>query len=268
LLDGAMMGGVDSRIPEGQPRPGWLHTVAEPEDPGGAFGPVLFSAQASLAAGQQDLADALSKAVPANLHLSFIHSELAAADLAAHLRQFAKIWADDRQSYFLRFSDCRVLLVLSTVLTPSQWRALTTPMAKWEIHMRDGTRMELPLAGDDGAPAAPPWILSDAQFDACVDAEEPDILLHQLGHTLEKMKGNIHGYWNLAAQCVDAWRDSGSANRQVLFDTALARFEVERKALRKVCDHAAAINAMDPRNAKWLAEQAALREKSGQTYYF
>ena len=65
LLDGAMVGGLDSRIPEGQRRPGWLHTVAESDDPGGAFGPVLFSAEAALAAGQQDMANVLSKAVPA-----------------------------------------------------------------------------------------------------------------------------------------------------------------------------------------------------------
>lgn len=100
----------------------------------------------------------------------------------------------------LMFGVCR-----ETVLTPSQWRALTAPMTKWEIHRRDGMHMELPLAGDDVASAAPPWIINDVQFDACVDVEESDILLYQLGHTPESIKGNIHGYWNLAARCVGEW---------------------------------------------------------------
>ncbi|WP_081611900.1 DUF4123 domain-containing protein [Janthinobacterium sp. CG3] len=232
LLDGAMVGGADSRLPAALPHPAWLYPLAGRDDPGAPFGAILLDPQAAAAAQQQETLLALRQAVPSGLHWSVIESALTPAQMAAHLSQFTKILLDDRQTYFLRFTDCRVLLVLSSVLTAGQWRALTAPMATWEIHLRDGSRHALPLGGSDVEPAAAPWILRDNQVAACMDAEEADILLNQLGYTLDNMGENIHHYWNAARRCVAAWQQDGAGNRQTLFYIARRAFQPEGTGLQ------------------------------------
>lgn len=233
LLDGAMMNDVRTHLPTSLPIPGWLHQLAGDDDPAAGLGPILVDAQAALKAGQLELAHALCRTLPSRLHASYVHSHLAVGSLTEHLRQFTKIWLEDGKAYALRFSDCRVLPVLSTVLSAGQWRVLTAPMVQWEIHLREGTRKDLQLGDAGEAPTATPLMLSFAQMGSCFDAQEPDILLRRLGYTLESMTGNIHGYWNLARQCTDLWRKSGSGDRQVLFDFGKKIFESKGKALQQ-----------------------------------
>ncbi|WP_317201274.1 DUF4123 domain-containing protein [Janthinobacterium sp.] len=233
LLDGAMMNGIDSHLPAGQAMPAWLHPLADRDDPGAPFGAVLLDPLAAREAGQQDLVETLCTAVPSSLHLSMIASTLTTAQMRAHLRQFSKILLGDREVFFLRFSDCRVLLVLSTVLTPGQWRALTAPMARWDIHLRDGSRRALPLGAADVAPTPPAWILDGEQLAACMEAEEADILLSQLGFTLDSMRGNIHRYWDTARRCVASWQQYGAGNRQQLFNIARRVFQPDGEELRE-----------------------------------
>lgn len=216
LLNGAMMGGVEAHLPASLPMPVWLRPLADHDDPNAGLGPILVDAQAAQDAGQLDIAHGLCLALFSRLHLTYVHSHLTVDEMVQHLRQFTKILLEDRKIYWLRFTDCRVLLVLSTALTTGQWRAVTAPMTQWEIHLRNGTRKDLSLAAVDMTPVSAPLILSDAQMATCMDAQEPDILLRKMGYTLDSMKGNLQAYWDRAKQCVDLWLQSGSTNRNVL----------------------------------------------------
>lgn len=228
-----MMGGTDNPLLASLPDPAWLLPLADLDDPGAPFGAILLDLQVAADALQQEMIQTLCDAVPSRLHLSIIESALTAPEMAAHLRQFTKILFEDRQTFFLRFTDCRVLLVLSTVLSPGQWRALTAPMTKWEIHLRDGSRHALPLGDESAQATMAPWIMRDAQLAACLDAEEADILLSQLGYTLDSMQGDIHNYWNTANRCVCAWRKDGSGNRQLLFNVARGVFQPDGQTLQE-----------------------------------
>lgn len=225
LLDGAMMGGVQKHLPTSLPKPAWLYPLADHDDPNAGLGPILVDAQAAQDGGQLEIAHALCLALPSRLHVTYMHSHLTVEQMIQHLRQFTKILLEDRQAYWLRFTDCRVLLVLSTVLTADQWCALTAPMVQWEMHLRDGTRKDLPLAEAEVTPVPAPLILSDAQMEACMEAQEPDILLRKMGYTLDSMKGNLQDYWDRAKQCIDLWLEGGSGNRDVLDAFARQVFE-------------------------------------------
>lgn len=233
LLDGAMMNDVSTHIPASTPMPDWLHLVAGTDDPAAGLGPVLIDMRTAREAGQLEHAHALCRALPSRLHASYVHSYLTVNAMLEHLRQFAKIVLEDGQAYALRFTDCRCLPVLSEVLSQSQWRALTAPIEQWEIHTREGTRKDLPLGDVNETPAIFPLMLSFGQIEKCIDAQEPDMLLRRLGYTLESMQGNLHGYWNLALKCTELWRESGSGNRQVLFDFAKKIFDSQGQALQK-----------------------------------
>jgi hypothetical protein len=219
LLDGAMMGGLEPYLAPSEPVPAWIYPLADRDDPCAMLGPILCPRETAETA-QPQLVRALCDAVPAGLHWSAIYTALSAEELAGHLRQFTRIWTEDRQVYFLRFSDCRVLDVLTKVLTPAQWNALTGPMTQWRMHIRDRSCVDLPMAAD-GVEASPaPWVFSDAQIDACIEAQEPDILLNQLGYTLDSMAGKVNIYWAHAKECVEKWKASGSDDRQLLFEIA------------------------------------------------
>lgn len=224
LLDGAMLGGIEPYLKPSEPVPAWLYPLADRDDPGAMLGPILCPRETAEQVLQPQLVRTLCDAVPAGLHWSGIHTALSIEELAEHLRQFTRVWTDHRQIYFLRFSDCRVLDVLTKVLTPGQWKALTAPMTRWQMHVRDRSSVDLTMAAEDVVASPAPWILSDAQIDACVEAQEPDILLNRLGYTLDSMAGKVDKYWELAKQCVEKWKASGSDDRQLLLEIGKNEF--------------------------------------------
>jgi len=182
-------------------------------------GPMLIDSALAKAAGEavSVTVGKLIIAFPAHLHLSIIHSEVDLPTLTTHLRRFAAFYDDDAQLLALRLADCRRLIDLPHLMTTEQWGDLTSLMAQWHFHDRQGQELALSLPPDrEKYQSDRPFRLSPSQLQALSYLSEPDSLLNDLGYTPHTMGADMAAYWKLASQCVSIWRQSGSDQRDVL----------------------------------------------------
>ncbi|WP_211463672.1 DUF4123 domain-containing protein [Collimonas silvisoli] len=219
LLDAAMIGGLNNYYP--QSHPAWLYPLYASKD-AALLGPIIIDAAAVEATQHFDEVKAMWNAFKPSLHLSLIRTTLTALELVQHLQQFTRIFDDTGTVYFLRFADCRLIPHLANALTPQQWRGLTRPMTEWQIHQRDDSRLDLPLATPDTEPNNGPWVLTTDQMDQLMAAALPDNLLDRLGYDPQTLGENTYAYWSLAHHCVNLWLQSGNGNQHVL--TAFGKY--------------------------------------------
>lgn len=236
LFDGAMAHGTVRSMPVfAAPDASWFTTLMTQEATR-LVGPVLMDLGLigqQYAALQAD-ARKLASAFPHELHVSMIDTDatLDLHDLAAHLRRFMHFGDDQGRSYGLRIADCRVLSYLSRVLTPSQWNALTAPMRHWRIHDRKGQVQHLKLDEARLASMADSASLhlDPDQIERLMDAGEADALLAAIDRPPEATPpSDIQRHFDLASQCVERWRASGSQDRGRLLALARKTFDNERR---------------------------------------
>ena len=147
------------------------------------------------------------------LHASIIESELKLGELAQHLRRFIFIVDPNGKQFTLRFADCAVLASLSFLLTSPQWGAMRGPMARWSVHDRSGSIIQLPPIESD-ARAPTPFILDWEQLTALDESSEPDHLIAKarvLRHGGD-FPGNPVEQYACARGAREVWRAVGNSN--------------------------------------------------------
>ncbi|HUD34128.1 MAG TPA: DUF4123 domain-containing protein [Variovorax sp.] len=237
LFDGAMAHGTVRSMPAfAAPDASWVTTLMT-QEAARLVGPVLMDLAlfTSQCATFQADARELVSAFPHELHVSLIDTDdtLGLEELAAHLRRFTHFGDGQGQSYGLRIADCRVLAYLPQVLTPDQWNALTAPMRRWRIHDRKGQAQPLELheARLASVPDATALHLDPDQIEHLMDAGEADALLAAIGRPPEATPlSDVQRHFDLASQCVERWRASGSHDRGQL--PALTRRSFDSKRIK------------------------------------
>jgi hypothetical protein len=182
---------------------------------------------------QKSLTDVVN-ACPMHLHVSYFESELMLAQMGNHLSKFICFHDQDMQTYGLRLADCRISSVLPQVLTNQQWAFLTSPIAAWKIHTRQGELMALPVNTSEGSPEDNYVFALDAnQIDELVQASEPDALLAHHELHLNVTTSESHHYWLLSKSCLRVWEQSGCTDRGGLNAFAKRVFDSKGKALHE-----------------------------------
>ncbi len=105
------------------------------------------------------------------------------------LKDLAETWAplhwvyasdpEDKQRFALRFADSRSLQALPSLLPPSAWQALRSPLAFWFLVNRAGELEALPAA-PEGTQASSRIALSANAMGKMLEQAMPDTLLQQL----------------------------------------------------------------------------------------
>lgn len=236
LFDGAMAHGMLRTMPAFAASDVPWFTALMPPGATRLLGPVLVdmtlydTLPAELQGGAHKIASAFSYA----LHMSLIDTDatLGLDALATHLRRFMHFSDEQGHSYGLRIADCRVLTYLPQVLKLDQWNALTAPMHGWRIHDREGREVILALdkARHACAADAGPLQLDPDQIEHLMDAGEADALLAEIDRPPEAVhKSDIQRHFELASQCVEQWRASGSQDRSQLLSLARKTFNQGRE---------------------------------------
>lgn len=216
LIDGAQLTVAELPVPTPDERPVWLTHIYD--DKAAAVSPLVIDIEAAHAAGAGDQMTRLANAMQPQLHASLIDTTLSHAELTHHLRRFIMIRTADGKAYTLRFADCTVLPILSTVLAPAQWTALVGPIARWCVHGRDGALHALAAADNTLAPAPTPLVLSDEQVAALSEATAPAAML---GHLCDMrhgaaLPGSLADQHRWASEARLLWRTARNADEIVL----------------------------------------------------
>ena len=213
LIDNGLLHDVSAGYAEAdaKSRPVWLEPVYA--ERALEVSPLLIDVEAAYEAGDiEKVMGYVSAAKPA-LHASIIESNLKLGELVHHLRRFIFIVDPNGKQFTLRYADCAVLVSLSSLLTPAQWKEMRGPMARWAVHDRSGSVIHLPSVESD-ARARTPLILDWEQLAALDEASEPD-------HLIAKAKSMRHGgdfpgnaveqhAWARGAR--EVWRAVGNSN--------------------------------------------------------
>jgi hypothetical protein len=131
---------------------------------------------------------------------SVVASRIPASLLGRRWRPLHQVHTSDSQLLLLRFADTRTLPVLSDVLEPAQWEAITAPLVHWFYPDREGTMVAAVLPDPTTAAPLTALHLSQAQLDAMVRACEPDAALDLLADQMSEVfapnvsHGRLHGY--------------------------------------------------------------------------
>lgn len=213
LIDNGLLHEVSAGYTEAdaKSRPIWLAPIYE--ERALEVSPLLIDVEAAYEAGDIEKVMSYVSACKPALHASIIESELGLGELVQHLRRFIFIVDPNGKQFTLRFADCAVLASLSSLLTPLQWDAMRGQMARWAVHDRSGSIVQLPSTESD-ARAPTPFILDWEQLTALDEASEPD-------HLIAKAKMMRHGgdfpgnateqhAWARGAR--EAWRAVGNSN--------------------------------------------------------
>jgi len=147
--------------------------------------PFLVDIEAAYEAGGLDQVMCFWNACKPALHVSIIETHLDIQRITQHLRRFIFICNPDGKQFTLRYSDCTVLMLLSLLLTPTQWGAMRGPMRRWGVHDRVGMIKQLPKV-QSNIRASTPFDLELTQLAALNEASEPD-------HVIAKVKMMRHG---------------------------------------------------------------------------
>ena len=161
----------------------------------------------------------LANSFPNQLHFSYIDSNQTLETLTDHLKFFVYFGDSDGQPYGLRIADNRVLTYLPDVLTTGQWDSLTAPMEGWQFHDRTGSRQQLALNETRRKKTGVPKRLavSQEQIDQLIQAGAADALLEKLNLQPEAVAASkVQKHYDLARQCIEIWRASGSTERSAL----------------------------------------------------
>lgn len=232
LLDTAMMGDVENRPwAKSKRRPDWLIPLYERD--AWRVSPVIVDIEAAFKANRIGLVTSLVNCVQPQLHASFIDTELTAAEVAEHLRQFIYIVSEKGEEITLRLADCIVLPWLQSAMTPAQWAAFHGPIINWKCHRRNGTLATLPHP-DAVEPSAAPIRLTGNQITSLEEAHEPDQLLSNLQKTRNGHQGGRtpQQAFALAVGTLKAWKTSGQSDSSTLLFFARGVFDTEGKLLR------------------------------------
>ncbi len=117
--------------------------------------------------------------------LTFLGSYRDIRALRGHFQPFLYINVQEDLKFLFRFADERVIQALIGVLSPEQESALWPgDLAVWSATRRDGAPAWQPYSPDaQRSPMAGPLVLDDKQFDALMDAAEPDVIITNLSAT-------------------------------------------------------------------------------------
>jgi len=200
-------------------------------------GPILIDMallDAAGAAAQSAVAEVMN-AFPGKLHSSLLQSEADLISLANHLQRFTCFYDENFLLLGFRFADTRILAHLPSVLTPQQWGEMTSLVGRWVFLDRRGEEVVLALPEDRESltPENKQFKLSSEQLEVLIDAAEPDMLLDLIKSGPRETKNHLYDDWNLAQNCVSAWQQSGSRNREVLLQFAKKIFNSNGQALQK-----------------------------------
>lgn len=131
---------------------------------------------------------------------SVLASRIPASMLARRWLPLHHAHASDGQRLLLRFADTRTLPLLSDILEPVQWAAITEPLEHWFYPDRGGAMVAAALPEPTTIAPLAVLHLSQAQLDAMVKACEPDAALDLLADQMAEVfapnvsHGKLHGY--------------------------------------------------------------------------
>ncbi|GJI92768.1 DUF4123 domain-containing protein [Duganella hordei] len=213
-------------------KPSWVAALYEREAI--AVSPILIDIERAVACNRVDAMMELVNAMPLQLGISFIDTDLTLAQLQAHLRQFIYIKTEDDSELTLRFADCTVLPALFTFLTEEQWSSIVAPFHYWKIHGRDGKIKSLPLLKCD-ASLTPPLSLSEAQIASLRDAMGTDQLLANLWKMRTDQSCNYSTLksYKYAGQIREMWLAAGHVEDTELLLFARDVFDTDGRLLRQ-----------------------------------
>jgi hypothetical protein len=163
--------------------------------------------------------------------LSVIASHVSMIELLDQWQPHHWVRTSDGQKLLLRFADTRVLPVLSKVLVPEQWAALTSSMQSWFYIDRKG-RPDICVLAASGMTTVSEIELDASQLDALVEHSEADSLLDYLVQHMfdvipaDAARASVYG--RISAVCalarahdVDSWADKVAlATADCLTDSA------------------------------------------------
>jgi hypothetical protein len=233
LIDNGLLQEVPVNYVETEPqsRPGWL----EPIYPERALevSPLLMDVEAAYEAGKIDEVMGYLNAHRPALHVSIIESGLRLAEIARHLRRFIFVLDPDAKQFTLRFADCAILEQLPSVLTPSQWAVMRGPFARWGMHDRLGSVIQLP-PNESGAHSPTPLRLDRDQLAALDEASEPDHLIAKVRMMRHgaKLPGTAAEQHAWAREAQRAWQAAHHSNPLFLLFLAEAVLLCQGKILR------------------------------------
>ncbi|WP_396270593.1 DUF4123 domain-containing protein [Ideonella sp.] len=134
---------------------------------------------------------------PLNLGLSLLSSVGTAADVLVHLRGLATVQTDDEQRFYLRYADTRVLQAMQMAWPEFLLARVKGPLLSWRWMDRFGEPQEF-ADGLRGVSAELP-VLSLRQFEALINAGEPDRMAQMLGELrderIQPLNNNAHYQW-------------------------------------------------------------------------
>lgn len=195
--------------------------------------PVLIDIERAMHRNSVDVVMGMVNAQRPQLGISFIETELTLIELQNHLRHFIYVKTQEGIDLTLRFADCVVLPVLSSVLTAEQWSAIVAPLKGWKIHGRDALLTSLPIFKTEVA-LRPPLVLSGAQIADLRRAMETDQLLA----SLRKMRpGNYAEYstpkaFEYAERARQMWISAGCEEDTELLLFVRDVFDTDGRLLR------------------------------------
>jgi len=230
LIDNGLLHEVSAGYTEAdaKSRPIWLEPVYA--ERALEVSPFLIDVEAAYEAGDIEKIIGYMSACKPALHVSIIESELRLGELVHHLRRFIFIIDPNGKQFTLRYADCAVLASLSSLLTPPQWGTMRGPMARWAVHDRSGSTIQLPSIESD-ALTPTPLILDWEQLAALDEASEPDHLIAKakmLRHGGD-FPGNAVEQYAWARGAREVWRAAGSSNSLVL--TLLAKAALSTRGI-------------------------------------
>jgi len=218
---------------DSQVRPSWLIPIYT--ERALAVSPILIDLETAYEAGGLDQVMGLVNALAPALHVSIIETGTSLAHLTQHLRRFIFILDPERKQFTLRYTDCAILIPLSSVLTSGQWATMRGPIVRWRAHDRSGCVVDLPPAmGIANGPA--PLCLDHDQIVALDEVSEPDhcIAKVKMMHHGTAMPGTSAEQYAHAEAALQVWRASkNSRHLSLLYLTEAAlvsRGEVLRKS--------------------------------------
>ncbi|MDM0044899.1 DUF4123 domain-containing protein [Variovorax dokdonensis] len=232
LLDGAMAAGVlgDSKI-FNDPDISWL-TPIYPRDKLRLVGPFLVESRAlPRESPERKELDRVLEAFPHRLHAALISTTLTGKALAQHLLGFCLFRDRHGDTYGVRIADARVMSYLPRILTERQWRAMSAPIARWQINDRRGNTLTIHESDSKGQPLeGEPEIfrLSEEQIEQLIEASEPDSLLSAINkHPTLQQERLTQLHYDAARACFDYWKSTGNPSRGPLLQFASLVFERE-----------------------------------------
>lgn len=216
-------------------KPSWVVALYDREAM--AVSPILIDIEKTVLCNATDAMMQLVNAKYPQLGISFIETTLSLLELRSHLREFIYIKTHEAAEYTLRFADCVVLPMLSSILTSEQWSSIVQPFKSWKIHDRNGALKKLPLATTKNF-AKPPLLLSNEQIALLRNRTKADELLVNLrkvrpGKDSEyssieafEYANNARKIWISAGHAEDSElllfiRDVFETNGRILYEPAL-----------------------------------------------